>query len=140
MVIDGDGQQGRQFCARLQYLDYSISLLHSLQALEEFLKQSSDIAVILDLDTVAVEGQSVRALKKRYPHLPMLGVSKLLFHPGLEELIGSHLYACLVKPLDMEELSFWLKSIAADLDNKVKVTADSREDFALGPKGRGRDR
>ena len=136
VVIDGDGQHGRQFCARLRDLDYSVSLLRSLQDLEEFLQQSSDIAVILDLDTVAVDGQSVRGLKKRYPHLPILGVSKLLLHPGLEELIGSHLYACLVQPLDMEELSFWLKSIAADLDNKVKITADSREDFTLGPRGR----
>jgi hypothetical protein len=33
----------------------------------------------------------------------------------LEEVIGSHLYACLMKPVDTEELSFWLKSISENL-------------------------
>jgi hypothetical protein len=51
----------------------------------------------------------------------MLGVSKLSYHPGLEEVIGSHLFACLVKPIDVEELSFWLKSISENLSSPAKV-------------------
>jgi len=80
--------------------------------------------VILDLDSTAVQSQAIRALKKRHPHLHILGVSKLLLHPGLEELIGTHLYACLVKPLDEEELLFWLKSIAENQEHRA-VAGDS---------------
>jgi hypothetical protein len=41
------------------------------------------------------------------------------FHPGLEEV---HLLACLVKPLDMPELCFILKTISQNLSGPAKVT------------------
>lgn len=36
----------------------------------------------------------------------ILGISELAYHPGWEEVIGSHLLACLVKPLDVDEFGF----------------------------------
>ena len=116
-IIDGDKQNGRRFCTFLEKLEYSASLFNSIQDLEGYLEQDPKIAVILDLDSITVQSPAIRALKKRHPQLHILGVSKLLVHPGLEELIGSHLYACLVKPLDEEELLFWLKSIAENMEN-----------------------
>lgn len=121
-LIDADTPNGQQFCALLEKLNYSASLFNSLEDLERYLENGPEIAVILDLDSIAVRSQTIRALKKRHPHLHILGVSKLLLHPGLEELIGSHLYACLVKPLDEEELLFWLKSIAENLENPAAAT------------------
>ena len=122
MVIDADRQHGRQLCDLLQGLNYSVSLIHSLQDLEQELPKVPEVAVILDLDTVPVTSQFLRGLRKIHPQLHMLGVSKLSYHPGLEEVIGSHLFACLVKPLDVEELSFWLKSITENLSSPAKVT------------------
>lgn len=116
-IIDADTQNGRQFCTLLEKLNYSASLFNSLEDLEGYLERDSEIAVILDLDSIVIQSQAIRGLKKRHPHLHILGVSKLLLHPGMEELIGSHLYACLVKPLDKEELLFLLKSIAGNLEN-----------------------
>ena len=106
MVVDADRQHARQLCDLLQALNYSVSLLHSLKELEQELHKDLEVAVILDLDTVPVNNQFLRGLRKRHPQLHMLGVSKLSYHPGLEEVIGSHLFACLVKPLDVEELNF----------------------------------
>ena len=83
--------------------------------------QDPEAAVIHDLDTVPVNNQFLRGLRKIHPQLHMLGVSKLSYHPGLEEVVGSHLFACLVKPLDVEELSFWLKSISEYLSSPAKV-------------------
>jgi len=122
VVIDGDGQHGRQFCDLLQSLDYSGFLIHCLKDLEQELRKDPEVAVILDLDTVPVNNQVLRGLRKIHPQLRILGVSKLSYHPGLEEVIGSHLFACLVKPLDVEELSFWLKSISENLSSQGKVT------------------
>jgi len=122
VVIDADIQHGRQFCDLLQGLNYSVSLIHSLKDLEQELHKVPEVAVILDLDTVPVTSQFLRGLRKIHPQLHMLGVSKLSYHPGLEEVIGSHLFACLVKPLDVEELSFWLKSISENLSIPAKVT------------------
>ena len=122
VVIDADRQDGRQLCDLLQDLNYSVSLIHSLKDLEQELHKDPEVAVILDLDTVPVNNQFFRGLKKIHPQLHMLGVSKLSYHPGLEEVIGSHLFACLAKPLDIEELCFMLKSISENLSSPARVT------------------
>jgi len=122
MVIDADREHARQLCGLLQDLNYSVSLIHSLKDLEQELHKDPEVAVILDLDTVPVTSQFLRGLRKIHPQLHMLGVSRLSYHPGLEEVIGSHLFACLVKPLDVEELIFWLKSISENLSIPAKVT------------------
>jgi len=121
LVIDGDKQHAQQLCDLLHDLNYSVSLIHSLKDLEQESHKVSEVAVILDLDTVPVNNQFFRDLKKLHPQFQMLGVSKLSYHPGLEEVIGSHLFACLVKPLDVEELSFWLKSIGENLSNPAQM-------------------
>ena len=117
LVVAGDRKQGREVCSLLQELDYSAALIGSLKDLEQELKKDSEVAVILDLDTVPVNNQFLRGLRKKHPQLDILGISQLSYHPGLEEVIGSHLLACLVKPLDVEELCFWLKSISEHLSN-----------------------
>ena len=96
------------------------TLISSLKDLEQELKKDPEVAVILDLDTVPVNNQFLRGLRKMHPQLHILGISELSYHPGLEEVIGSHLLACLVKPLDVEELCFWLKSIGEHLANPVR--------------------
>jgi len=115
-LIDADMANGRQFCGLLEKLNYSATLFNSLEDFEGYLENRPEIAAILDLDSIEVRSQAIRALKKRHPELHILGVSKLLLHPGLEELIGTHLYACLVKPVNEDELLFWLKSIAENME------------------------
>jgi DNA-binding response OmpR family regulator len=117
LVVAGDREPGHEVCALLQELDYATTLIYSLKDLEQELQKASKVAVILDLDTVPVNTQFLRALRRMHPQLDILGISELPYHPGLEEVIGSHLLACLVKPLDVEELCFWLKSISEHLSN-----------------------
>ena len=76
--------------------------------------------MILDPDTVPVNNQFLRGRRKIHPQLHMLGVSKLSYQLGLEEVIGFHLFAGLVKPLDVEELSFWLESSRGHLSSPAK--------------------
>jgi len=120
LVVAGDRGPGSDVCSLLQELDYTATLIGSLNDLEQELKKDSDVAVILDLDTVPVNNQFLRGLRKIHQQLHLLGISARSYHPGLEEVIGSHLLACLVKPLDVEELCFWLKSISEHLANPVR--------------------
>lgn len=115
IVVSGDRQDGKKFCGLLGTLNYSARLLFSLEDLQACLQESTNVAVILDIDTVSADKQLFRALKKIHPRLHVLGISSLAYHPGLEEVIGLHLYACLVKPLDTEELAYWLKTIGENL-------------------------
>jgi DNA-binding NtrC family response regulator len=120
VLVVSDGGPGQQVCSLLQDLDYPAALISSLNDLEQELKKDAGVAVILDLDTVAVNNQFLRGLRKKHRQLDILGMSKLSYHPGLEEVIGSHLLACLVQPLDVEELCFWLESISEHLANPAR--------------------
>jgi len=117
LVVAGDKGPGREVCSLVQELGYTATLISALKDLAQELQKDSEVAVILDLDTVPVTNQFLRGLRKIHPQLYILGVSELSYHPGLEEVIGSHLLACLVEPLDVEELCFWLKSIGEHLAN-----------------------
>jgi DNA-binding response OmpR family regulator len=121
LVVAGDRESGHRVCSLLQELNYPTSLIGSLGDLEQELQKESEVAVILDLDTLPLNIRFFRGLRKSYPRLHLLGISELTYHPGLEEVIGSHLLACLVKPVDAEELGFWLKSIGEHLANPERA-------------------
>jgi DNA-binding NtrC family response regulator len=117
LVVAGDRKHGHEVYSLLQDLDYDATLIYSLKDLEQELQGGPEVAVLLDLDSLPVSTRFLRGLRKTHPHLHLLGISELSYHPGLEEVIGSYLLACLVKPLDVEELCFWLKSIGEHLAN-----------------------
>lgn len=112
VVMDTDLKQGQEVCALLKKLDYWATPCPSLQALERHLQKNSPQVLILNLDTVAADNQFFRTLKRENRHLCILVVSRLPYHPGLAEAMGSYIYACLPAPLDPEELVYWLKSIS----------------------------
>jgi DNA-binding NtrC family response regulator len=121
LVVTGDRQDGQRFCGLLGAMHYTARLLTSLEDLHLSLQEASDVAVILDLDTMSANPQFFRTLRRNHPRLHILGISSLAYHPGREEVIGS-LYACLVKPLDTEELGYWLKTIAENLSETEPST------------------
>jgi hypothetical protein len=53
----------------------------------------------------------IRDLALKYPAVRFLCKSKDRFHPELKDAICYHIYACLTKPVDPDELLFWIKSI-----------------------------
>ena len=66
----------------------------------------------VDLDTLPVDNNFFRSLKKQNPDLYIMCLSSRTHHPALQEAMGSHIYASLAKPLNVEELFYWLKIIA----------------------------
>ena len=122
LVVDADQGNGREFCTVLKGLNYDAVLLNSLKELEQHIRRNQDFTVVLNLDSVSADQHFFRAVKKRHPRLYFLGISRLKYHPGLEEVVGSHLYACLVRPLDVEELDYWLKSIGENLSQSKEVS------------------
>jgi DNA-binding NtrC family response regulator len=111
VVVDGDEVQCRNLCNVLERQQYSITALHSLPNLEEEIRGNGRRAVILDLDTLPVNNRLFRALRRTNPGVCIILISSRPYHPELEEAMSRHVYACLGKPLDEEELIFWLKSL-----------------------------
>jgi DNA-binding NtrC family response regulator len=115
-VVDADEQQCGKSCALLQHLGWrQTTALYSLPDLEAYLGTHPDGIVILDMDTLPADNRFFRELKRRAPGVHLLALSSRSYHPGLEEAIGLHIYACLAKPLDPEEFRYWMKSIAENL-------------------------
>jgi len=91
--------------------NYPVLSSHSLPNLEELLQKYACIAVILDIDTVSVDNRIIRKLTIKNPGVYFLCLSEHPFHPELKDAISYHLYACLIKPVDPDELIYWLRSI-----------------------------
>ena len=111
VVVDADQNQCRRLCALLKKSQYSTISMHSIRCLEENLKQSNSLAVILDIDTVPIDNRIVRELTIKFPDVYFFCLSEQSFHPELKDAICYHIYACLTKPVDPDELLFWIKSI-----------------------------
>ena len=65
---------------------------------------------MLDLDTEQVTNAALRELKKKHS-LTIIALSGEHLHPDLEESLRHHIYACLGKPADPDELLYILRSV-----------------------------
>lgn len=111
LVLDADRTQCRQVCTILDERQYQPVAVHSLTDLEQLLGASACRTVIIDIDSVPVDNRLFRVLKQQNPGISFLCLSGSRFHPELQEALGNHIYACLNKPVDPDELFYLLKSI-----------------------------
>jgi DNA-binding response OmpR family regulator len=111
VVLDGDPVKGKELHAMLTDQSYHVTVVQSLKACEDYFQEHPCWALILDLDTVALDNRSIMRLKKNQPGIQIIAKSDRTFHPELEESLRSAIFACLAKPMDPDELNFWLKSI-----------------------------
>ncbi|MEE8397651.1 MAG: hypothetical protein V3S89_01515 [Desulfobacterales bacterium] len=111
VVADSSREECRKLCNMLESWHYQAVPMHSLKDLDEYVENNQCLAVILDVDTVAVDNRAIGMLSKKNPDIYLLCLSESRFHPELQEAIGNYFYASLNKPVDPDELSYWLNSI-----------------------------
>ncbi len=111
VVIDADKKQCQVICSILYEQNFQATPIHSVKNLTNFIKENPCRLLILDLDTIPVDKYLFRKLKKTKPSLSIVGISSRAFHPELEEAMSNHIYACISKPIDEDELVFWIKSL-----------------------------
>ena len=114
IVVDAVRKQCRQFCTLLEEGGYASTPLHSILNLEKCLAAGEYLAVILDIDTVAVDNRTIRELTIKYPGVSFFALSANRFHPEVKAAICYHIYACINKPVDPDELFYWLRCIYED--------------------------
>jgi len=112
-VLDADKKQCGKLCNILEERYYQVTPMYSLPDLERSLQGQGKgySVVIIDLDTLPVDMNLFRRFKRIKPTLNIIGLSSRPFHPELEEAMTRHIYACLSKPVDEDELDFWIKSL-----------------------------
>ena len=114
LIMDSDPESCRKFCTLLEKGGYATTPMHSMLNLEERLTAGGYLAIILDIDTVPIDNRTIRELTIQYPEVYFFAVSAYRFHPELKDAICYHIFACMNKPVDPDELFFWLKSIQSD--------------------------
>ena len=81
------------------------------------------MAVFMDIDSVAVDNRVIRELASDFPATPFLCLSKECVHPELQDAIRNHIYACLSKPVDMDEIFYWLNAYRKTIKEILKPGA-----------------
>lgn len=111
IVLDSDIDSSRELKDILTVQGYPATLVNKLSSLKKLIETNQFVAVILDIDSVPVDNRTIRDLALKYPGFCFLCTSRDRFHPELKDAICYHIYACLNKPIDPDELIFWIKSI-----------------------------
>ncbi len=121
LIVNTDKKQCHELGELIEKEHYSVSALHSLQNLETHLEENKFQAVIIDIDTVPIDNRTIRKLTLHFPEVYFFCLSEQPFHPELKDAICYHIYACLNKPVDEDELFYFLRSIyenETDSDNE----------------------
>ena len=79
--------------------------------MDQYIDDSDCRAVVLNLDNISVTNRALRDLKRKKPSINIIAHSKRQFHPELEEALREYISVCLAKPVDTEELVYWLKTV-----------------------------
>ena len=118
VVLDADENQCRALCTMMEERRYRAVPIHKILKLEKCIQRDGCLAVILDIDTVSVDNRTIRDLNIKNPGIHFLCLSKDRFYPELKDAICYHIYACINKPVDQDELFYWIKSI---YENEVNL-------------------
>ena len=111
VMVSGDKRESLDLCTLLGNHGYKVVRSPSLGKLDTQLGEKDCRLLLLDLDHLQIDNRTIRELSKRHPGLSIIALSSRTFHPELEEALSSHISACLVKPVDIDELLFWLRSL-----------------------------
>ena len=111
VVLDSNQKSSGELSDIINSKNYPFTQASALSALEDILKSDHYVAVVLDIDSVPVDNRTIRELAIKYPGVRFLCTSKNRFHPELKDAICYHIYACVNKPIDPDELIFWIESI-----------------------------
>ena len=110
IFVAEDQNQADNLCHVLHVHNYNVKHLQSFQMFEGLPENELFSAVIVDLDSVAISNIDIRTFKRANPDIPLLAISYKPFHPDLQESMRSHIFACVSKPVDPDELIFLLNS------------------------------
>lgn len=87
---------------------------YSIEELKERLSSSQVVVAVVDIDLLPINNRLIRKLALKYPGLNFLCISTDRFHPNLKEGMTSKIYACIQKPIDIDELLYFIRSIYKD--------------------------
>lgn len=117
LVMNADEKECDELCAFLNEQQYLATPTYSLPEMITLIQDIECMVVIMDLDTIPIGNRIIRELTVKHPGVYFLCLSSDRFHPHLKEALCYHIYACINKPVDPDELLYWVRSIYEEKDS-----------------------
>ncbi|MBU0464460.1 MAG: hypothetical protein KKD21_04615 [Proteobacteria bacterium] len=114
IIVGENEQECRGLINLIEEEKYKGITVKTISALKAYLSEKKCMVVLIDIDTVPVENRELRELTIKYSQNSFLCMSNDKYHPELKEAICYHIYACINKPVNPDELFFLLRSIRDD--------------------------
>lgn len=114
LIVSKNQREAVQLCTMMAERDYDSEISVSMEMLGSRLEAGDVKAAFIDIDTIATDNRCIRNLTLKHPSVYFFAISCERFHPELKDAICYHIYACLNKPIDPDELNFFLDSMAGD--------------------------
>jgi DNA-binding NtrC family response regulator len=124
LVLDADKEQCRELCELLETGQFKATALYSIHNLEKSIQDTGCLSIFWDIDTVSVDNRTIRELTLKFPAVYFFCISSQPFHPELQDAICYHIYACINRPVDPDELFYWLRSIDEN-DTEIQNQSES---------------
>jgi DNA-binding NtrC family response regulator len=109
-VLVSQESQNQAILSILGQGPYAPFALSSMADIPGYMHGRDKGVLLVDLDTEKITNAALRALKKKHD-LTIIALSGEHLHPDLEESLRHHIYACLGKPADPDELLYMLRSV-----------------------------
>lgn len=120
VVLSADADETAALIRIIETGRYRTGACDSISTLEGLLRAETCLAVIIDVDNIALDNRTIRGLTRTFPSVFFLCLSRERFHPNLKEAISRYFFACLKKPVDPDELFYFLECIR---DNEPETRA-----------------
>lgn len=110
-LVTNNSKFGNSFVGQLPKGQYRARVLTSLELLTDELPITPTCIAAVDIDSFEPVLQQIRALKRKNSDLVLLAFSERKFHPEHKEVLSQHFFACLTKPIDMDEMLYLVKDL-----------------------------
>lgn len=121
ILVTSDGTLKDIIIGSSQDIGCEVITFATLDSPDVFTALCTQTILLLDLDTVSVDNKLLRSLRRKHSGMSILAASSRKYHPELKEAIRDDICACLGKPLDIDELIYWLDSL---LNRKRRTEED----------------
>ncbi|CAB5095453.1 hypothetical protein D3OALGA1CA_1177 [Olavius algarvensis associated proteobacterium Delta 3] len=111
LILSTDEEEVKTLIHEIEHMNYLVQAFGAIADFKDQLRAEPCLAGILDIDSVPLDNRTIRELTVLFPSVGFLCTSRERFHPQLKEAISFHIFACLYKPVDPDELLYWLRCI-----------------------------
>jgi DNA-binding NtrC family response regulator len=115
-VVSTDRKLRDNLISLLEREQYRVNQVGSITELKQLLESEKYIAAIVDIDLLQISNKMIREITTQCPGLHFLCISTNRFHPDLKDAFSSSIYACIQKPIDNDELLYFIRSIFKDTE------------------------